>query len=187
MGSAGRLRTTQAQLAGCVRGVVLEIGAGEGANFDWFAPTVDWIGLEPDRRTASRLRANALRHGHRHDVLVAGCEAIPLPDESVDAVLSTRALCSVADQPTALAEIARVLRQDGSLVFLEHVVAPPGSAVRLIQRAAAPLTKRFDHGCDPTRDTVTRVRESGFEVIDLTDRTILGIPVVAGRARRPTR
>ncbi|NGN65830.1 class I SAM-dependent methyltransferase [Streptomyces sp. A7024] len=143
-----------------LRGRVLEIGAGRGANFAALDRDVEWLGLEPSPRRCRFLAENARRHGHRAPPVQATAESIPLPAAAVDAVLATTVLCSVRDQAQVLAEIARVLRPGGRLVLAEHVAAPPGSVARAAQRVARPWTRLFDHGCDPVRDTAAAVRNS---------------------------
>jgi ubiquinone/menaquinone biosynthesis C-methylase UbiE len=113
------------------------------------------------------LARNAVMHDRRPQILHAAAEEIPLADASVDAVLSTTVLCSVADPARALGEIRRVLREGGRFIFFEHVVAPPGTCSRRLQRALAPFSRRFDHGCDPGRDTVATISEAGFAAMDL--------------------
>jgi ubiquinone/menaquinone biosynthesis C-methylase UbiE len=113
------------------------------------------------------LARNAVMHDRRPQILHAAAEEIPLPDASVDAVVSTTVLCSVADPARALGEIRRVLWEGGRFVFFEHVVAPPGTCSWRLQRALAPFSRRFDHGCDPGRDTVATISEAGFAATDL--------------------
>lgn len=104
-----------------LRGRVLEIGAGYGANFAHLGPGVEWVGLEPSARRRDTLAGNARRHGHRTPPVAASAEDIPLPDASMDAVLATAVLCSVRDQSRALDEVTRVLVPGGRVVFAEHV------------------------------------------------------------------
>jgi SAM-dependent methyltransferase len=87
-----------------LRGTVLEIGAGKGANFGLLPGQVRWVGLEPGRRR------RRLAQGRPGLVLAGVGERIPLRDHSVDAVVSTIVLCSVRDQDQVLAEVRRVLR-----------------------------------------------------------------------------
>lgn len=170
-----------------LRGTVLEVGAGEGANFDVLDDSIEWIGLEPNPNDTAALRRNARRHGHRRPPIVATCEAIPLEDASVDAVLATLVLCSVDDQALALAEIARVLRPGGSFVFVEHVAAPRRTLLRGAQRAFTPLSRRFDRNCHLDRETVEAIRASALELEELHEYREpsglgFGLPIAAGRA-----
>lgn len=172
-----------------MRGTVLEIGAGEGANFGFLDESVEWIGLEPDAGDVEELTAKAARWGREREPLVASAESIPLPDESVDGVLATLVFCSVGDPSAALAEVRRVLRPGGELVFVEHVAARPGSVLRWVQGAASPLSSRLDRGCRFDRETVASIRSSGLEVVELHEYRLpsgLGftIPYAAGRARK---
>ncbi len=180
----------EADLIGGLRGTVLEVGAGTGANFGFLASGVDWIGLEPESNDTDELRRNAARYGFRSEPLVASCEDIPLAEGSVDAVLSTLVLCSVDDQLRSLAEVLRVLRPGGSLVFIEHVAAAPRTLLRGVQRAATPVTSRFDRGCHLARETVDAIRQSGLEIAELHEYRMpsgLGftVPFAAGRAVKP--
>jgi ubiquinone/menaquinone biosynthesis C-methylase UbiE len=66
-----------------------------------------------------------------------------------------------------LAEVRRVLRPGGSFIFFEHVAAPPGTWSRRLQRAWAPYSRRFDAGCDPTRETWRPIEAAGFQHLDM--------------------
>ncbi|ADD41757.1 class I SAM-dependent methyltransferase [Stackebrandtia nassauensis] len=180
---SNRKRRLLADLAG----TVLEIGAGRGANFGYLPSGVRWLGLEPHRRRRASLIAAASRHGRGAEVLAAPAEAIPLPDASCDAVVSTIVLCSVRDQDAALAEVRRVLRPGGRFVFLEHVAAPRGTWTRRLQRCWAPVSRRVDSGCDPARDTAAAIERSGFawRELELFEQPFafgLSVPFIAGRA-----
>lgn len=178
------------RLVGALTGRVLEIGAGYGENFDILSPGIDWIGLEPNPKRLDELAYEADRNGHETPPLNAKAENIPLPDASVDAVLGTLVLCSVTDSDRVLAEITRVLRPGGSFVFVEHVAAPPRTWRRAAQRIAAPFMKLAAGGCDPVRDTESRIRTSGLtlteiEHYDLPGPVGVSVPLIAGRAEKP--
>lgn len=148
-----------------------------------------WIGAEPDAGSRAKLAEAARRHGHDRDPLAAAAESVPLPDAGVDGVLATVVLCSVRDQDETLAEVTRVLRPGGSFVFAEHVGAAPGSWRRRAQRVFAPLSRRFDRGCDPTRDTESALRRSGLRVVRLEHHEVpalpgLTMPYIVGRAEK---
>ena len=155
------------QLFATLSGTVLEIGAGTGANFARLPAGASWIGLEPDARLRRRLARNASAHGRSPRVVAAPAERIPIADASVDGVVGTVVLCSVADPTQALAEIRRVLRPGGRFLFFEHVAAAPGTRSRRAQRMFAPLSRRFDHGCDPSRATATTIARAGFADVEI--------------------
>jgi SAM-dependent methyltransferase len=175
------------RLIGGLRGTVLELGAGRGANFANLSPDVSWIGLEPhDRTRAALVRTAAAQDLRSRQVLAAPAERIPLPEASVDAVLSTVVLCSVTDLDATLAEVRRVLRPGGRFVFFEHVAAPPGTWTHRLQRMAAPVTRTFDKGCDPCRGIGTAIRAAGFASVELHRYVRPGplhIPFIAGSAQ----
>lgn len=150
------------EFVGRVRGRMLEIGAGEGENFGALHPDVSWLGLEPDPPRRAELATRAREWGHAAEPFDAKAEAIPLPDGSVDAVVGTYVLCSVGDLAAALAEVRRVLAPGGRVVFIDHVVAPPRTAKRFVQRVATPLSARFCHGCHWDRDTAQALADAGF-------------------------
>jgi ubiquinone/menaquinone biosynthesis C-methylase UbiE len=171
-------------------GRVVEIGAGAGATFAHYPPTVvSVVAAEPDRRR--RADAERAARGARVPILVvdAVAERLPLADGAVDAAVASVVLCSVPDVAAALAELRRVLRPAGELHFLEHVLAERGP-LRLFQRAAAPVYSRMPGGCHVDRDTVASIASAGF-AIEECDRFMRAdgalepaIPHVIGTARR---
>jgi SAM-dependent methyltransferase len=150
------------RLLGGLRGYVLEIGPGGGANLRYLADDVYWIGVEPNRFFLPYLEREAKRLGRFVELRSGTAERLPLPDRSVDAVVSSLVLCSVDDVPAALAEVRRVLRPGGRFVFLEHVGAEPGSRLRSVQSAVRPLWSALAAGCEPDRDLEAAIRSAGF-------------------------
>lgn len=166
---------------------VLEIGAGAGPNAAYLAPGTRWTAIEPNVHFHPHLRRAAETRGLSLTVLTASAEALPLPDASADAVVSTLVLCSVADPARALAEVRRVLRPGGVFVFVEHVGAPEGSGLRRAQRLLRGPWGALADGCRPDRDTLAAIRAAGFSSVEAEAfRAPLALvaPHVAGRAVR---
>jgi ubiquinone/menaquinone biosynthesis C-methylase UbiE len=118
-------------------------------------------------------------------VVAAAAERLPFPAESFDTVVSTLVLCSVADLEAAIAEIRRVLRPTGRLLFLEHVRAPAGTRLARWQDRLNPAWRRVAGGCNCNRSTIDALRAGGFvvDVAPVAFRPPLVRPVLAGSGR----
>jgi ubiquinone/menaquinone biosynthesis C-methylase UbiE len=94
--------------------------------------------------------------------LVEGdAQAMPFDRARFDTVVLTYTLCSVPSPARTLAEIRRVLRTDGALIFVEHGRSPDPRAYRM-QRWITPLWKRVGGNCHLDRDIAHELRAAGF-------------------------
>ena len=147
------LRDRRGALLGKANGRVIEIGAGTGANLELYGEGVTELVLtEPEEPMAKRLERKAAASGRQVSVVRAPAEQLPFPDDSFDTAVCTLVLCTVPDQASALAEIRRVLRPGGQLLFLEHVRSE-NPRVAKWQDRITPLWRRVGHGCHPNRST----------------------------------
>lgn len=154
------LRDHRRAVVGRARGRVLEIGAGTGLNLDHYGPEVTELVLtEPEEPMAKRLRARM----SKGEVVPAGADDLPFPDDSFDSVVSTLVLCTVPDQDRAIAEIRRVLKPDGRLLFLEHVRSHDAQTAKWQDRLL-PVWRFVGHGCHPNRDTAAALTKAGFSL-----------------------
>ena len=152
-------------------GEVLEVGAGTGANLPHYSPAVTKLVLaEPDGYMRRRLVVRARERGA--EVIDAPCEKLPFADASFDAVVSTLVLCSVGSLEGALAEIRRVLRPGGKLVFIEHVAAWDRPDRLKWQRRLEPFWKRFAGNCHLTRTTAEAIERAGFRLDAVTRESV---------------
>jgi SAM-dependent methyltransferase len=108
--------------------VVLDIGSGGGIDVILAArrvgPTGRAIGLDILEEMGDRARAHAAEAGVDGwtEFLQGEMEAIPLPDDSVDVVISNGVLNLSARKSRALAEIFRVLRPGGRVSIADLTV-----------------------------------------------------------------
>ena len=154
------LRDHRGAILSRARGRVLEIGAGTGANLDHYGDGVTELVLaEPEEPMAKRLRAKATKG----EVVAATAEDLPFPDASFDTVVSTLVLCTVRDPLRAIAEIRRVLKPDGQLLFIEHVRSDDERVAKWQDRLL-PIWKVVGHGCNPNRPTGRTLAARGFVV-----------------------
>jgi len=109
---------------------VLDLGSGAGADVLISARRVSpggrAIGLDMTAEMLALARANAAEAGVTNAEFLEGyLEDIPLPDSSVDVVISNCVINLAADKSVVLAEAARVLRHGGRFA-VSDVIADPG-------------------------------------------------------------
>jgi SAM-dependent methyltransferase len=152
-----------------VQGEVLEVGIGSGLNL----PLLDaqrvasFVGLDP---SGSLLARAAARTTHVPTTLISGtAEALPFDAARFDTVLMTFTLCSVDDPGRALAEIRRVLRPGGALVFIEHG-ASKVPRWRRWQRRLTPVWRVVSGNCHLDRDVPALIERAGLTIAEIDDR-----------------
>ena len=157
------LREVRADVVSHARGDVLEVGVGTGANLGYYP----WSAITSYRGLDLSIRDRPMDFPIPSWVdarFVAGrAEELPFPDASFDTVVSTLVFCTVAEPQTGFAELHRVLRPGGRLLYVEHVHSPRPRLARVMTRVN-PVWKRLSAGCNITRRTVETIRSSGFEV-----------------------
>jgi SAM-dependent methyltransferase len=162
---AARLRSDWVPHA---RGDVLEIGIGSGLNLPFYSSQVRRVyGLEPSPELQRKAQERALAGSLKVDFLSQSAEdPVPLDNSSIDTVVFTWTLCSIADAPKALQQIKRVLKTDGRLIFLEHGRSPdPGVVVW--QDRLTPVWKHIGGGCHLNRKIDGLIEAAGFQITEL--------------------
>lgn len=173
------LRGHRSALLARVHGSVLEIGGGTGANLPFYGRGVDELVItEPEEPMARRLEAKVVTYHLPVQVARAWAERLPFEDGSFDHVVSTLVLCTVDDPAAALAEVRRVLRPGGRLVFLEHVRSDDPALARWQDRLHG-VQVRVGHGCHCNRATLANIEAAGLTVVEVAnDRLHKAPPIV---------
>ncbi len=161
-------------------GRVLEVGMGSGLNLAYYNPDkVDLVfGLEPSEGMRQKARKNLAAAPVDVKWLDLPGEEIPLQDKSVDTVVLTYTLCTIADFRSALAGMRRVLKPGGVLLFCEHGEAPDES-VRRWQRRINPFWKVIAGGCNLNRPIPENIRDAGFAIDKLESMYLPATPKIA--------
>ncbi len=162
------------RVIGAAEGRVLEIGIGSGLNLPLYGASVRVvIGLEPSSELLRMARERAAAAPVPVELLEASAEAVPLDTASIDTVVTTWTLCTIPDAPRALAELKRVLKPGGALLFVEHGRAPEPGVARWQDRLD-PLWRRFTGGCHLNRKIDDLICGSGFQIDALANARLPG-------------
>lgn len=145
-------------------GEVLEVAIGTGLNIRLYEGSVSLTGIDisPEmldiarRRSAEVGRSVRLEEGDAH--------ALPFPDGSFDTVVCTYSLCNIPDPHLAVAQMKRVLREDGKLILVDHIRSR-FKPVYWLQKLIESISVRVD-GDHMTRRPLDQVRAHGFGVIE---------------------
>lgn len=180
----------RAKIVSQASGTVVEIGFGSGLNLPFYDParTQRVIAVEPDPdmlRLAMRQATNV-----ELQIVEAYAENLPLSDGIADTVVVTYSLCTIPDPKAALAEIRRVLKPSGHLLFIEHGRAE-SQLLSKLQDKLDGLWSRLAGGCRLTREPTQLIADAGFAIQHLERRRFplrlwqLGLHT-AGDAIQPT-
>jgi arsenite methyltransferase len=109
------------------RQVVLDLGCGAGTDLliaaQMVGPEGRAIGIDMTPTMLERARHSALEMGLENVELHQGLiESLPVPEESVDVVISNGVIDLVPDKDAVFAEIDRVLRPGGRLQVADVII-----------------------------------------------------------------
>lgn len=146
------------------RGRTIDLGAGTGANLGLYPDAVTELVLaEPDPHMLKQLRVKVGEMGIDAELSDASAESLPFAESSFDTAIFTLVLCTVPHPDRALAEVARVLKPGGKLLFIEHVRAEDAGLARWQDRLEGPW-RFIGDGCHCNRDTVANIEASPLTV-----------------------
>ena len=184
-GLAARRRT----LLSGASGATLEIGAGTGLNLAHYPPAVTKLTLiEPDEHMARKLRNRCSTATNVEDIVVAPGEDLPFPHDAFDTAVVTLVLCTAPDPAGVLAEIARVLKPNGRLLFMEHIRSDSPSRATWQDRLNPLWQMTLGNGCNCNRSTLGTIEASPLTIEHVEHGEIpktmpILRPLVSGRAR----
>ncbi|MCU4368438.1 class I SAM-dependent methyltransferase [Acinetobacter courvalinii] len=162
-----------------IEGEVLEIGFGTGLNIPFYGNVGTLYALEPnpDIYLLAVERVQQAPFFIKH--IQSSAEKLPFATASLDHVVSTWTLCSIAQLDQTLAEIYRVLKPTGTFHLVEHVKHPDSAKIQSLQTLLTPIQKRIADGCHLNRDMERHLLQAKFKLIEKQYFDAEGIPAIA--------
>lgn len=123
-------------------GRVLEVGVGTGLSLPLYRRglRITGIDLSPEMLARARAKVAGNRLDHVEALLEMDAEAMGFPDGAFDAAVAMFVASVVPNPRRMLAEMRRVVRPGGTLLFVNHFAAEAGLRLA-IERAAAPFSR----------------------------------------------
>lgn len=178
----------RSQIIPAAHGRVLEVGIGPGLNLPFYSSNVqDLRGVDPSKELLRMAEKTVSQARFPVELVQGSAEDLPVESDTVDTVVITWSLCSIPDPGKALAEVRRVLKPGGDLIFAEHGLAPEPK-VNAWQNRLNPMWKAFAGGCNLNRPIDRLISSAGFNVLQLETTYLPGPKILTfnykGHARK---
>lgn len=179
----------RAELLGKVRGEVLEIGFGTGLNLPFYQEVDQVYALEPNRDVYQLAQKRVFEAPFHVQHIQASAEKLPFADHSVDNIVSTWTMCSIANLDKAIQEIHRVLKPQGTLHLIEHVQYHDNNTLKKLQDLLTPIQKVIADGCHLNRNIELELLNANFKFsekyyFDAEDLPKIGRRIFMARAHK---
>ena len=163
------------------KGVVLDIGIGSGLNIPFYNKSnINYLyGLDPSTELLEIAKKVAKTNKLEIEFLECGAESIPLPNNSIDTIVITYTMCTIPDISLSSAEMLRVLKPNGRLLFCEHGLAPDKRVAKW-QKIINPVWNKIAGGCNLNRDIPKLIESSGLKILEIEEMYLPSTPKFAG-------
>ena len=155
------------ELLSQVRGNVLEVGVGTGANLSFYPKDISLTGIDFSLGMLShaRKKANSTEEiTYDLNLVEMDVQNLQFQDNTFDYVVATCVYCSVPDPVKGMKEMKRVCKPDGRILLLEHMRSE-NAALGNLMDIMNPLTVGL-WGANINRRTLENILNAGMTIID---------------------
>ncbi len=163
-GTEQHLAVNRTRLVSSLKGSILDVGFGTGANFPFFDKEASIIAIEPSMpmMKKAQLKFGDLPNVRMYNYGVNDDKVdVLIEEQSLDAIVCTLVLCTINDPERALRRFNKWLKPNGRLVIMEHIKSKHPVKGRL-QELFNPAWKVIGDGCNLTRHTDHLIESLGF-------------------------
>ena len=143
-------------------GKVLEIGSGGGINFNYYNSKNIKLLNVLDLKFNKFILNHKLNKEIKINYITANAEKLPFEDKYFDTVVVTLTFCAINNPNMALEEIHRVLKDNGKLIFIEHVL-PHDKCYRNLAHSLNNIWKKVGK-CNINCDTYKNIENAKFKI-----------------------
>lgn len=136
---------------------VLEIGVGTGRNMSYYPPDKLFVGIDLSEGMMQRAKSHKPENAR---LMQMDAEHLGYADNTFDTVIATFVFCSIPNPNAALQEIKRVLKPNGRLLLMEHVLPEKRVLRWFFQKTGNFVYNKT--GVHIDRQTGTIISESGL-------------------------
>lgn len=161
-------------------GDVVELGMGSGLNLGLYAPdrVRRVVGIDPGEHITALARERIEACPVEVELLRISGEEIAAEARSFDTAVVTFTFCTIPDVYRAIAEVRRLLKPGGRLLFAEHGLSPEQRLARW-QHRVNPLWKALAGGCHLNRNTRRLLEDGGFRITEIREDHAMPGPRIA--------
>ncbi len=150
---------------------LLELGAGTGANFNFYPNAKCTVASE----ISIKMLEVAKRKTDKIHLVQADAENLPFPANHFDAAFATLVFCSIPKPENAFTELKRVVRPNGRIVLLEHVrpKGMPGYGFDFLNIFTSLLIKDCFN-----RETAKLAENSGLKILEVREKAFGAVNLI---------
>jgi ubiquinone/menaquinone biosynthesis C-methylase UbiE len=147
-----------------LKGKIIDVGSGTGANFEFFNADSEILAIEPAIEMLNKSKGKIARKNIQliHKSITDTSLDDLIKPHSIDAIICTLVLCTIPDPDLALQKFKKWLKPEGELIIIEHIHSDKKWNASF-QHFINPLWNKIGEGCNLTRNTDQLILEHGFQ------------------------